>query len=247
MHEGKVVCYVSQKLNKHEQNYPMHGIELEVIIHALKLWRHYLLGRGLVMMSDQSVLRYLFYQLNLNGRHVWWLAMISQLDFEIKYIKGKDNRVVHYLSKKIKLIHLVAMSSYKRDLQDRIWKESQHDVRYMEIMYKLQQSTSILIGTCDSTGISRASHKGIGTNVGAHDVDYFIIVDKQVGFKDMIYVLDSSELKILRQFHEKPYLAHPGYQYTLIAVKKFYYWPNLKRYVEKFVARCFHFQRVKGV
>jgi len=63
----------------------------------------------------------------------------------------------------------------------------------------------------------------------------------------MIYVSDSSELKkvILREFHAKPYSGHPGYQKTLVAVKRYYYWANLKRDVAEFVARCFDYHRVK--
>eukprot|EP00253_Pinus_taeda_P029561 PITA_29561 len=47
MQDGQVICYESQKLNDHEQNYPRHDLELAVIIHALKMWRHYLLGKRL--------------------------------------------------------------------------------------------------------------------------------------------------------------------------------------------------------
>lgn len=56
----------------------------------------------------------------------------------------------------------------------------------------------------------------------------------------MIYVSDNSELEklILREFHLKPYLGHPGYQNTLTNVSKFYHWPNMKKEVIKFVARC---------
>ena len=59
---------------------------------------------------------------------------------------------------------------------------------------------------------------------------------------------NNSELKkvILREFHAKPYSGHPGYQKTLIVVKKFYYWPNMKKDVAEFVAMCFNFQRVKA-
>jgi hypothetical protein len=58
-------------------------------------------------------------------------------------------------------------------------------------------------------------------------------------------VPDNSELKkvILREFHVKPYSGHPGYQKTLTTVKRFYYWPNLKRDVAEFVARCFDCQQ----
>jgi hypothetical protein len=45
MKEGKVICYESQKLNEHEVNYVTHDLELAAIVHALKMWRHYLLGR----------------------------------------------------------------------------------------------------------------------------------------------------------------------------------------------------------
>ena len=34
------ICYESQKLKEHEQNYPTHDLELAAIIHALKMWRH---------------------------------------------------------------------------------------------------------------------------------------------------------------------------------------------------------------
>ena len=59
---------------------------------------------------------------------------------------------------------------------------------------------------------------------------------------------DYNELKkvILREFHVKPYSGHSSYQMTLRAVKKFYYWLNLKRYVVEFVARCLDCQQVKA-
>ena len=60
MQEGQVICNESKKLNEHEQNYPTHDLELPVIIHALNMWRHYLLGRQFILMSGHSGLRYLF-------------------------------------------------------------------------------------------------------------------------------------------------------------------------------------------
>ncbi|KAA0066301.1 hypothetical protein E5676_scaffold602G001640 [Cucumis melo var. makuwa] len=42
MQEGKVVAYTSRQLKTHEYNYPMHDLELAIVILALKIWRHYL-------------------------------------------------------------------------------------------------------------------------------------------------------------------------------------------------------------
>jgi len=73
------------------------------------------------------------------------------------------------------------------------------------------------------------------------------MVDGLVRFRDMIYVLNCSELKklILREFHAKPYSGHLRYLKTLTAVKKFYYWPNLKMEVAEFVARYLDCLQVK--
>jgi hypothetical protein len=44
MQEGNIVAYASHQLRPHEQNYPTHDLELAVVVHALKIWRHYLIG-----------------------------------------------------------------------------------------------------------------------------------------------------------------------------------------------------------
>ena len=94
-------CYESRKLNDDEKNYVTHDIELAAIIHALKMWRHYLLGKMFILMSGHSGLRYLFDKPNLNARKARWLATLSEFDFKIGYIKGKDNRVADSISRRV--------------------------------------------------------------------------------------------------------------------------------------------------
>ena len=97
----------------------------------------------------------------------------------------------------------------------------------MEIVHRLEQDAGI--GTCIGSGTC--------TGAGAQGMDYCFTTDGLARFSDRIYVPDNSELKkvILREFHAKHYLGHPGYQKMLTAVKRFYYWPNLKRDVVEFV------------
>jgi hypothetical protein len=44
MQEGQIVCYASRQVRKHEENCPTHDLELALAVHALKIWRHYLIG-----------------------------------------------------------------------------------------------------------------------------------------------------------------------------------------------------------
>lgn len=86
-------------MNEHEKDYLTHGLELATIIHALEMWRHYLLGKWFVIIMDHIGLTCLFDQLNLNSTKARRLAMISKFDFDIRYIKGKENRVEDVLSR----------------------------------------------------------------------------------------------------------------------------------------------------
>nr|KUM51077.1 hypothetical protein ABT39_MTgene923 [Picea glauca] len=45
MQEGGVIAYASRKLKNHEVNYATHDLELAAVVMALKMWRHYLIGR----------------------------------------------------------------------------------------------------------------------------------------------------------------------------------------------------------
>jgi hypothetical protein len=49
-------------------------------------------------------------------------------------------------------------------------------------------------------------------------------------FKNRIYIPDLAELKltVLDEVHKKPYYGHPGYQKTITALRKLFYWPNMK-------------------
>jgi hypothetical protein len=45
MQDGHVVAYASWQLRKHEAHYPTHDLELVAVVHTLKIWRHYLMGK----------------------------------------------------------------------------------------------------------------------------------------------------------------------------------------------------------
>ena len=68
MQEGRVIAYASHQLRKHEANYPTHDLELAAVVHALKIWRHYLLGYVCHIYTDHKSLKYIFTKPELNMR-----------------------------------------------------------------------------------------------------------------------------------------------------------------------------------
>ena len=91
LQDNYIIDYESRKLKYHENNYATHDLELVAILHALKMWWWYLIGRIFLLMSDNISLKYLFDQHNLNATQARWLSFLSEYDFEIKHIKGKEN------------------------------------------------------------------------------------------------------------------------------------------------------------
>jgi hypothetical protein len=68
MQDGHMVTYASRQLRKHEMNYPTHDLELAVVVHALNIWMHYLMGKICELYTDHKSLKYIFTQSNLNLR-----------------------------------------------------------------------------------------------------------------------------------------------------------------------------------
>jgi hypothetical protein len=73
-----VVCYESRKLKEHERKYDTHDIELATIVHALKMWRKYLMGNKFELKIDNCGLKNLFGQPTLNAKQTRWLEFLSE-------------------------------------------------------------------------------------------------------------------------------------------------------------------------
>jgi hypothetical protein len=95
-----VVSYASRQLRKHEENYPTHDLELAAVVHAFKIWRHYLISHRCEIYSDHKSLKYIFTQNDLNLRQRRWLELIKDYDLGINYHPGKANVVADALSRK---------------------------------------------------------------------------------------------------------------------------------------------------
>jgi hypothetical protein len=51
---NRVIAYASRVLRPHDQNYHTHDLELAAVFHALKMWRHYLMGTHCNIYTDHK-------------------------------------------------------------------------------------------------------------------------------------------------------------------------------------------------
>jgi hypothetical protein len=96
----------------HEEHYPTHDLELLAIIHALKVWRHYLLGNLLHVYTNHKSLKYLFTQPDLNTRQQRWLELIKDYELEVHCHPRNANIDADALSRKHRCNHLPIQSHH---------------------------------------------------------------------------------------------------------------------------------------
>ena len=78
------------------------------------------MGRKFLLKIDNMILKYLSDQPNLNARKARWLDFLSEYHFELKHIKGKENKFADALSQRTHIIYEVTLSQTDVDLHENI-------------------------------------------------------------------------------------------------------------------------------
>jgi hypothetical protein len=100
------------------------------------------MGRKFLLLMDNSGLKSLFNQPDLNARQARWLAFLSEFDFEVRHIKGKENKVADALSRRVHGIFKISINRAESDLEQRISTTGINDENYTKVMTELQNNTT---------------------------------------------------------------------------------------------------------
>ena len=97
--DGRVIAYASRTLTKCGQNYSVIQKEYLAIVYTLKQFRHYLLGRKFLLLTDHAPLQWLGSQ-KMEGMLCRWALSIQEFNFDITYRKGSLNTNADALSRR---------------------------------------------------------------------------------------------------------------------------------------------------
>ncbi|WVZ76101.1 hypothetical protein U9M48_024103 [Paspalum notatum var. saurae] len=210
MQEGRVIAYASHQLRKHEVNYPTHDLELAAVVHALKIWRHYLLGNTCDIYTDHKSLKYILTQPELNMRQRRWLELIKDYDLEIHYHPGKANVVADSLSRRAHC-HVLEVRPTARVICceiDEIEVITEQMAELFNLIIEPTLKEQIIAAQKQDPGMARI-HDEIDDKKKA----CFTLDDQGVlWFKHRLVVSKDMELrkKILDEAHTSMHTMHPG-------------------------------------
>ncbi|WVZ80915.1 hypothetical protein U9M48_028350 [Paspalum notatum var. saurae] len=235
MQDGRVIAYASRQLRKHEANYATHDLELAAVVHALKIWRHYLLGNTCRIYTDHKSLKYILTQPVLNTRQRRWLELIKDYDLEIHYHPGKANVVTDAHCNVIEVRPAARVICCEIDAIE------------MATDQLIELYNLIIEPTIKEQII--AAHRNKIKGIDEEKRACFTLDDQGVlWFKGRLVVPKDMELrrKILDEAHTSMFTMHPGSKKMYQDLKQNFWWTRMKREIAKYVSECDICQRVKA-
>ena len=180
---------------------PIYEKEMFAILHVLKQWHSYLIGRNFKVKYDHDSLKYFWEQRPSLEEQQKWVTRILGYDLETIYKNGKQNVVIDALSRKDEDVEalLYAISIIQPDWIAEAMDEWKNDEKISTFIQKLQQDPS-------------ASNT-------------FMWKDDFLWYKDCLYLCKSFQLKqkVLLEFQSSPIGGHSCFLKTYHMVKKYFF------------------------
>ncbi|MCO5599187.1 hypothetical protein L7F22_053287 [Adiantum nelumboides] len=208
MQEGRVIAYESRLFSKPEMTTQIYEKESLAVIHALTQWRHYLLGADFTVFTDHQSLHYYLSQKQLLEKQMRWANILSQFHFQIVHVQGQKNVVADALSRK-PLVQAIS-AIHHSSFEDMV-DQYATDTDFADIFTRIRD----------------------GETVAGYSIREGYLMRKT-----MLCVTQPLREKIMTECHCPPFTSHHGIATTMKGVKRYFYWPRLKKDVEEFVRSC---------
>jgi len=217
MQGGKPIAYFSEKLNGPVLNYSTYDKELYALIRSLQTWKHYLWSKEFVIHSDHESLKHLRSQTNQNRRHAKWVEFLETFPYIIKHKKGNDNVIADALSRRYAMLS---------QLDYRIF-----GLETIKGQYALDDDFKDVILNCP---------EGSTWNKFVLNDGYLFRANR------LCIPVGSVRLLLLQEAHGGGLMGHFGAKKTEAVLSTHFFWPRMRRDVERFVARCMTCQKAKS-
>jgi hypothetical protein len=97
------------------------------------------MGKKFELRIDHNGLRYMFEHRTLNAKKKRWIEFFGEYEFEIKHIKGKENKFVDALSIRVHIMHATTISMHRLYLKRKNLDVFVLDQHYLQVKQILSQ------------------------------------------------------------------------------------------------------------
>ncbi|WVZ51748.1 hypothetical protein U9M48_002861 [Paspalum notatum var. saurae] len=189
----------------------------ELYARSLETWQYYLWSKEFVIHSDHESLKHIRSQVKLNRRHAKWVEFIESFPYVIKHKKGKDNVIADALSTRYTML---------LQLDHRIF-----GLESIKEQYAYDEDFKDITLHCKD----------------GRTWDKYVINEGFVFRANRICIpVGSVRLLLLQEAHGGGLMGHFGAKKTEAVLSTHFFWPKMRRDVERFVSRCTTCQKAKS-
>ncbi|WVZ93600.1 LOW QUALITY PROTEIN: hypothetical protein U9M48_039568 [Paspalum notatum var. saurae] len=158
---------------------------------------------------DHESLKHIRSQLKLNRRHAKWVEFIESFPYVIKHKKGKDNVIADALSRRYAMLSQLDCRIFGLES---IKEQYANDDDFKDVILHCKQGRTW---------------------------DKYVINEGFVFRANRLCIpVGSVRLLLMREAHGGGLMGHFGVKKTQDVLSTHFFWPRMKRDVERFVARC---------
>lgn len=212
--EGKEtpVAYASRTLTDQERKYTVTEKECLGVLFGVEKFRPYVEGTKFKIITDHYSLLWLNQLKNPTGRLARWAMKLQQYDCEIEHRKGTLNVVPDALSRAPHEVAILTM----------VKGESMKDPEYRRRFERVSKFP-------DGNAVWKIQD----------DSHLFRRLKSQNGSPEWkLYVAETYRTEVMKSCHDEPIAAHLGMFKTLKRVQELYYWPRMRKDVQRYVRSC---------
>ncbi|WVZ51754.1 hypothetical protein U9M48_002866 [Paspalum notatum var. saurae] len=189
----------------------------ELYARSLETWQYYLWPKEFVIHSVHESLKHIRSQVKLNRRHAKWVEIIESFPYVIKHKKGKDNVIADALSTRYTM--LLQLDHHIFGLES-IKEQYDYDEDFKDITLHCKDGRTW---------------------------DKYVINEGFVFRANRLCIpVGSVRLLLLQEAHGGGLMGHFGAKKTEAVLSTHFFWPKMRRDVERFVSRCTTCQKVKS-
>ncbi|KAG3028249.1 hypothetical protein PC128_g13255 [Phytophthora cactorum] len=256
----RVVSYQSRHLKPAERNYPVHDKELLAMLYVLIKFRIYLLReQTFAVYTDHASLRTAAKSPHLSQRMARWLSLFSEYKFVVHYKPGKTNILADALSRRpdcvqtgrravsdedddecavcvaegVAAVEVAAASPLRTLMSDAYESDCSELIKY------LKDPSDTVRRRLSPRSRARVVRYGLDGDLLAYRVD-------RTDPPRIVAPLDDDlRARLIHEFHDSPSGGHLGREKTFASLSRDFYWPDMYKWVRKWVRSCEVCQCVK--